>query len=398
MKYVFLTLAQRNEGFYMAETLAVQTEYLIQEQHEKQSRYDFETQFAELVDGSMRTSFELQFNGTDLIGEDGRGMLEISQEALEEAKEMARKDPSLWFEVRRRGFERDEIDEAIRMARGEGPNTMVITSDFPLELMSATKDIGGYNHGRKQTMERVLARKSNGNIQMYSQSLDGSNRPALEAMYGCLGEKPQPGELLPQRRRLDLPETEQTTLIDELRDIYDSSLTLQFGGDWYAGRRPADYRNTHDFVCEQQDLIQECIRLKNLGWLNDNVMYNMSATMQKRFGEDQRGAASVVPGPAGMNPMFLNVLYVEVESAGAQAKMLGKSFSACGVTLDALGVMNSTEDQMDSAGYGNKSDEDKYGSLTFKCQKGHTNKRPRNELLDTCKTCGVSVSCGPSKK
>lgn len=40
-----------------------------------------------------------------------------------------------------------------------------------------------------------------------------------------------------------------------------------------------------------------------------------------------------------------------------------------------------------------KPDEDQYGSLTFKCQKGHTNKRPRNKLIDKCKTCGVSVRC-----
>lgn len=39
------------------------------------------------------------------------------------------------------------------------------------------------------------------------------------------------------------------------------------------------------------------------------------------------------------------------------------------------------------------SGEDKYGSLTFKCQKGHNNTRPRNRLIDKCKTCGVSVRC-----
>lgn len=36
---------------------------------------------------------------------------------------------------------------------------------------------------------------------------------------------------------------------------------------------------------------------------------------------------------------------------------------------------------------------DKYGSLKFKCPKGHTNTRPRNRLIPNCATCGTSVKC-----
>ena len=44
---------------------------------------------------------------------------------------------------------------------------------------------------------------------MYSQSLDGSDRRALEALYAYLGREVQPGELLGQRIRADLPPDEQ---------------------------------------------------------------------------------------------------------------------------------------------------------------------------------------------
>lgn len=37
--------------------------------------------------------------------------------------------------------------------------------------------------------------------------------------------------------------------------------------------------------------------------------------------------------------------------------------------------------------------EDRYGSLEFKCQKGHLNTRPHNILIEKCKTCGISVKC-----
>jgi|AntRauTorckE6833_2_1112554.scaffolds.fasta_scaffold02645_4 hypothetical protein len=40
-----------------------------------------------------------------------------------------------------------------------------------------------------------------------------------------------------------------------------------------------------------------------------------------------------------------------------------------------------------------KAGEDKYGSLEFTCRKGHTNTRPRNKLIERCKTCKESVRC-----
>ncbi|CAN5718344.1 hypothetical protein BH23PAT2_BH23PAT2_04880 [soil metagenome] len=40
-----------------------------------------------------------------------------------------------------------------------------------------------------------------------------------------------------------------------------------------------------------------------------------------------------------------------------------------------------------------KTDEDKYGSLEFTCRKGHANTRPRNKLIERCKTCKESVRC-----
>lgn len=359
---------------------------------EKQRRYDLETRFAELVDGNMRNDFELRFEGNDLIGEDGRGMRQIAKDSLNDAKAAAKVNPKLWFEVRRRGFENDEIGEEIEMARGERPNTMVTFSDFPAELMDAKEDVGGYNVKRQQTMLRILTLKPDGNVQMYSQSLDGSNRLALEAVYARFGIKPEDGELLGQRINVDMDQSEQTTLIDELTGIYDRSLEAQFGGQWHAGRRPADYRNTYDFVCRQTDLIEECIRLDNLGWLNDETMYKMSAAMQKRFKNAGQGdQTSMVSEPAAVNTA---ALHREIEWAGALARKLGMSFSACGVTLKFEDFDGSTEDQMESAGYGNKtSEKDDYGPLTFKCQKGHNNTRPRDKLIEKCTTCGISVKC-----
>lgn len=355
-----------------------------------EAHYDVVTQFSELVDGSMRTSFELSFDGRELYGPDGRALGEVTQEALNDAKRIVRQSPELRFEVRRRSLEDEEVDLARKMARGELPNTMVIPSDFPAELNEATEDVGGYNVSRKQTMLRVLALKPDGNVQLYSQSLDGSDRASLEAIYSHFGQSAEPGELLGQRIHVDLSPEDQVNLVDNLMGVYDQTMAANHGGAWYAGRRPADYRNTYDFVCTQRDLVQECIRLRLDGQLNDSLMYDLAATMQDRFKLAKQDIRGFIPR---LVEVPLELLHQEIKTAGAEARLRGESFSACGGILRGEEFDKSTESQMELSGYGNMMGEDKYGSRKFKCQKGHENTRPHNKLIEKCKTCGISVKC-----
>lgn len=338
----------------------------IQGQRERQLRYDLQTQFAELVDGSMRTDFELYFNGHNLIGEDGRGMDEITSKSLAEAKTMVKINPEWHYEVRRRELERQEFEEIVEMAYGIGSNTMVVVSDFPLELRHATEDVGGYNVTRKQTMLRVIHKTADGNINMTSQSLDGSNRQALEAIYARFDLKPEDGELLGQRIYVDLTSHQQVTLSDELRAIYDASMSQQFGGQWYAGRQPIDYRNTYDFVCRQQDLIEECTRLNSLGQLNREYMYNFAATMQKRFKDGQSGTIEISREQA---TNVLARLQSEIMVAGAWAEQQGMVFSACGVSMRSGGFSGSFKNGLELAGYGNKAFSSEGGICTYTLDK-----------------------------
>lgn len=69
--------------------------------------------------------------------------------------------------------------------------------------------------------------------------------------------------------------------------------------------------------------------------------------------------------------------------AGAGKKQTGPESADMGLQ-DVFG--GNAETRHDDA-------EDKFGSLTFKCQKGHENTRPRNKLIPKCKVCGIDVSC-----
>ncbi len=367
------------------EALAAQAEKTNQEWREYEQRYDLQTYFAELVDGSMRTDFEMRFDGSDLISEDGRGLDATTKDGQRDASRLAERAPDLSFEVRRRGAEREEFHEAVEMARGKRPNTIIAVSDFPQELLDAKHDVGGYNVTRKQTMLRVLTRQPDGSVRMYSQSLDGSDRQALEAIYGRFGVRPEPGELLGQRINVDLPPEQQAVLTDELTGIYDRSLESQHGGQWHAGRRPADYRNTYEFVCRQQDLIDECIRLDNLGWLNENFMYDVAAEMNNRF-----KAESARLGPKNPRPNIVDsaLLHQAIEQAGVGARGQGLSFSACGVTLNADGTNGN---QFEQAGYGSKTDKD--CEFTSKSCPMCGSKNVRTKVTST----RISGSCGCSK-
>ena len=349
--------------------------------------YDTTTWLAEVLPGQMRTDFEYSFDGHELYGRDGGALKPIFDTAIIDAERLAKNNSKLAFERRRRHLEKGEYNDMLSMEKGELPNTMVVISDFPEELMDAVADVGGYNVSRKQTMLRVITKNPDGKIVMHSQSLDRTDRKSLEAISEYLGFKLEPGELLGQRMHVDLPQHEQEFLADWLTGVYDRSMSSQYGGEWYAGRTPAEMQNTYDFVRSQRDLIETFMQQTMVHGRDESLQYGLAAAMVSRF-KNKSGSRNHVASPNYIPEQVLN----EMGSAGNQARLLGKVFSGCGDTNGPEGLQT-TEGQLDIAGYGNKSSEDKYGSLKFKCQKGHENTREVNKLLDKCKTCGINVRC-----
>ncbi len=356
---------------------------------------DTVTWLAEVLPGSMRTPFEYTFDGRELYAEDGSALRKIFDDSIEQARYL----PA--YEQRRRRIEKEEYQDMLAMMRGDLPNTMVVISDFPPELMQATQDVGGYNTARKQTMLRVLVRTPQGTLKMYSQSLDGSNRQALEAVYAYFGRRPQPGELLGQRIHADAKEHEQDFLVDWLTGVYDRSLQVQYGGEWYAGMMKSRKLNTYDFVRQQQDLIKAYLATTTR-FTGGKADYNLAAAMLARF-----------ENKAILQPIFLRnelsyhgpavaahaMALAEMNGAGMIARGNGVVLSGCGMTISAEGGSAGKDGaaQLEDAGYGNKADklpDDKYGPRTFRCpKKGCLNTRPKDTLIPKCQKCGADVRC-----
>ena len=219
-------------------------------------------------------------------------------------------------------------------------------------------------------------------------------------------KQPEPGELLSQRIHLNLQEEWQPQLIDNLTKAYDASMAEQFGGEWYAGRRPADDRNTYEFVQSQTDLIDWFTAEKMADPVGaEKLRVKLAATADERFEHYLKDSAVDGQVPGDIEPEALisvssinkgRNLQAEMVRALQRAVRLGKTFSGCGSSVSAEKDEDdelSSSEQLTSLGYGNRSGSDRFGSLKFKCQNGHENKRPRGKLLSHCQTCGCSVKC-----
>ena len=357
---------------------------------ELERKNDEATWLAEAIYGSMRSEFDFTYNGEDLVAEDGRLMGPIFEGAIADAKELVKTCPNLLFELRRRIVEHQEYSEMLEMAQGKGPNTMVVVSDFPEELMPVTEDVGGYNVSRKQAMIRVITRDSQGVITIKSQSLDGSDRRSLEKIYESFGVHAEPGELLGQRITLDLPERWQATVLENIRDTYDQELTTQFNGTWFAWITIGDiYRtqSTYDFVKQQTDI---------LDWLTENIQmqpsraselrYNAAALIEQRYKSENGNKHSVLSSE--YVALDIDML---ARFAGNEAKQEGKTYSGCGVSL-ASGDMGANE--LEDAGYGNKTEPDESYSFNkimhcVVCQ----SPPKKGEGKKNCGPCGICKTC-----
>ena len=372
--------------------------------HEQFDRYrriytDTATWLAEALDGSMLTCFEYASDGRNIYAEDGSSMADVFLDSLNDAKRFVTEKPELAFELRRRRLELEEYSLMLQMVRGEQPNTMVVVSDFPPELMDAAEDVGGYNVARKQTMLRVIIWNGQ-KLKMFSQTLDRSDRPGLESIYHHFGETPAPGELLGQRIHRQLDSDTQNYLTSQLTGVYDRSLGEREGGEWHAGR--SDYpRDTYEFVCSQHQTL-DYFALKYLNRRpTDHDLYNLAAFMSKQFERGTSPEISVNTVDVVFDGMARHNVEWQLSQAGREAYAMGRTFSGCGTSVgnNNPGDDLSPEGQLQASGYGNKADKkDSLGSRWFNCPKGHPNYRGTpNKPEIFCSMCTASVYCAPSK-
>lgn len=106
-------------------------------------------------------------------------------------------------------------------------------------------------------------------------SLDGSNSLAMAAAAMAIGHNlPLSGSeailatpaVLRERHDLDASDIAET-----IRQAYDNSLSQQYGGKWYAGRRPMSLNNGLAYIEKQTDLIDQHMQI--LSGINERISH-----------------------------------------------------------------------------------------------------------------------------
>ncbi len=393
---LFLALRREQRFFKLTETLEAQTQDRVINP-EIRARNDVETFLAEALNGNMTTSFYYRYdkNNEELVAEDGELISNIFENAILDAEQVIIKNPQLQFEVRRRKEEKNELEAMLSMMNGNLPNTMVVLSDFPEELMNSTDNVGGYNVSRKQTMLRIISKQEDG-ISVASRTLDGSYRVALEEIYASLEQpKPKRGELLGQRIHLDLNELEQAILIDKIVSTYDSTLHELTGVSYSAGMPLVDLDtriNTYDFVRQQNDLVNIAVRQVLSGDLSVSP-YAIVAAMTERYENIVTtrifDTGTIISGDIAIREF---ALMQEIHGAGRRASIDKKVFNGCGSTLvpDEFSV----EDQLETSGYGNKTDKETKYDFNKKMYCVDCQAPPKEkEAKKWCGPCGLCRGC-----
>lgn len=304
---------------------------------------DITTLLAEMLDGQMRSSFMFNHDGESLISQDGCNMRAVFENALLDAYELADEDSRLGFEVQRRQDELDEYMLMEAMAMDDIPNTMIVISEVPSAVYT-TGNIGGYDISRQKAMLRVISKLPSGELRIESQSLDRDDYDGYQKIYELFGESVDPDKsLLGQRIHINLAQSEQDSLVEQIVTRYDEALHAKYGGDWYAGRSQADRRNTYDYVCSQSDLVDYFIKNGNLA--DDTAMYDFVAYIDQRF-----NASRYEDNCRGVSYGAIDIK-IDIVDAGDTARAEGKTFSGCGVQLSSTDTDN---DMLSLLGFGNR--------------------------------------------
>ncbi len=193
-----------------------------------------------------------------VYSEFGDRLVDVCEQGLEAAREVARFRQDIDFEVKRRELELEEAYFAERLARGElDGNIFIVTSTIPDAVEQGVTQLEGYNRERGLAKIRIHERTRSG-VKTTTLSLEQSNYQALQAVVnrfgGVLPDGLSSEEVLAQRYVISADEVTKRKLPTIIRETYDASLAEQFGGEWYAGGHFTSEKNSLEFVDQHPDI------------------------------------------------------------------------------------------------------------------------------------------------
>jgi hypothetical protein len=344
---------------------------------------------AEGMNRVARTTFALQRQGDDLMyfaegqWKSYTGMLLTGEQV---AKAEAEADPRKQFLAEDAVTDLYHLYQMRRLQPGEqhvwsSPYRYDVEQRYGRQFMQAC---GRFPERQMGFIYRAHCAE-NGTVVLESQTVDRSYEPAFAAV-------------------LERSATDGKVDMDDLVAVYDDVLAQRDGGEFYAGRRGAErFENVWETLLQQRDLIEyflaklEAIAHQPLDGAALEVaakrhVYGVWAAFKRRINGE---VSATEYRPEARSITGLAWLEQEVRQAFAQFAAAGQVMVGCG---GAIAMLRGEEDILSADGsdvfdaiFGTR--EDKYGSLSFRCSKGHHNIRPFGKLIERCQTCQVSVRC-----
>lgn len=366
---------------------------------------------AEGVDRAMRTPFVLQRREGALVHYHRGGTrpyIGMLLTGVEAAKTEASDDYRRHFlyemalQDLQRGYQMNALKPGERMT-WTSPYPQDIEDKFGADFMTKR----GFFPKRKAGFIYLVACNEDGSVTIESQMVDSSDADAFERVVSAAEHDP-------------------TADMDTLVNAYDAELIAKYGGRFYAGSRKAEEgENAWEELLRHQDLVQYYLHeLEAIAWSaaprtaierhTKQLTIGVWKAFKKRL--DAKTATQSVRVPlrpvyaatSGVSAVQAAVLHREVMQGFEEALANNDIKPGCGGSLaarsenvlddlDGLATFNSIFGEKKQSG-GGDDENDVYGSRTFKCQNGHTNKRPKNKLIEKCTHCGIDVRCHDEPK
>lgn len=250
----------------------------------------------------------------------------------------------------------------------------------------------GFQTDREMGFLYLATGLEDGSVLLESQTVDRSDEEAFAAAMS-MSDHPEVG-------------------LDEMTRAYDDVLEAKLGGEFHAGRRDVEIQeNVWQTIQNQRDLIsyfldgiediaQQPLPRSLLEAKAKKHTYGVWAAFKKRIDRQH----VFVPEPsqgAIINPCVYHQVAQEVQLAFHDFARQGKVLIGCGGAISMLSgeqiILDASPEDVFSAIFGNKVEQDNYGPLKFKCPRGHWNERKPakspKDFLPHCKTCKVSLKC-----
>lgn len=226
-------------------------------------RTDEITQASEQLNGAMKNTFEYELRPDGELYFQGQSLREVFIGGILTAEEIVRRYPQFTVELQRRHIELQQYDAQVALAsmtESDNPLVLVHISPTPDAVLSGGVDLNAYDLERKKVMIRVSEQTPDG-LRVTSVSLDGNNRVGIQAIADIFNQ-----EITDDMTSEDILQknffTEKSQFGSDspatiIRKRYDAAMSMQYGGEWYAGRQDSEVLHTIEMIQRFPTIISE---------------------------------------------------------------------------------------------------------------------------------------------